>query len=50
MCSTQLGCSQTFQFFPLTSCMDIDGALLISDPIVEGGFIWKEDGYIEKFN
>jgi hypothetical protein len=41
MCSTQLGCTQTFQYYPLAEYLDVDGALLIKEPHVEGGFIWK---------
>lgn len=29
MCSTQLGCAQTFQFYPYAQYLDIDGALLV---------------------
>jgi L-alanine-DL-glutamate epimerase-like enolase superfamily enzyme len=46
MCSTQLGCTQTFQFHPLAEFMDIDGALLIKTPELKGGFRWVEDGKV----
>ena len=46
MCSTQLGCAQTFQFYPLAQYMDIDGSLLVKEPIVEGGFEWETNGFI----
>lgn len=32
MCSTQLGCTQTYQFWPLACFMDVDGALLTKEP------------------
>jgi hypothetical protein len=32
MVSTQLGCTQIFQFHPLAQYFDIDGALLVSSP------------------
>ena len=47
MCLTKLGTSQTFQFYPLVKYMDIDGSLLVKDPIVKGGFEWRKDGTIK---
>ena len=44
MCCTQLGCAQIYPLNPLTMYMDIDGALLVSNPIVEGGFTWSSEG------
>jgi|694.fasta_scaffold57895_5 hypothetical protein len=32
MCSTKLGSTQTFQFWPLAHYLDIDGSLLVKDP------------------
>lgn len=32
MVSTQLGCTQTFQFYPLAHFLDVDGALLTKTP------------------
>lgn len=47
MCSTQLGCTQTYQFHPLAKFLDVDGALLTKQPYLEGGFVWRQDGKIE---
>jgi hypothetical protein len=46
MCSTQLGCTQTFQFYPLAQYLDIDGDLLVKTPKLTGGFEWCKDGQI----
>jgi hypothetical protein len=47
MCCTQLGCTQTFQFYPLAKYLDIDGALLIKIPKLYGGFVWGENGWVK---
>ena len=47
MVTTKLGCAQTFQLHPLARYMDIDGDLLVKDPIVEGGFKWGKEGKID---
>jgi hypothetical protein len=47
MCSTQLGCTQAFQFYPMAQFMDIDGDLLVKMPRLKGGFSWGIDGRVE---
>lgn len=41
MVSTHLGCTQTFQFYEFAQYFDIDGALLVKQPQISGGFEWK---------
>jgi hypothetical protein len=44
MVSTHLGCTQVYQFHPLAQYFDIDGALLVARPDIQGGFNWCKNG------
>lgn len=46
MVSTHLGCTQTYSLHPLTQFLDVDGALLVREPQLEGGFMWKNGGFL----
>ena len=46
MVSTQLGCTQSFQLYPLSNYFDIDGSLLVKSPSFSGGFTWGADGLL----
>ena len=48
MVSTHLGCTQTFQFYKYAKYFDIDGALLVKEPQINGGFEWKSSLEIAK--
>ena len=38
MVTTHLGATQTYCLYPLTQYLDTDGALLVEEPKVQGGF------------
>ncbi len=41
MVSSQLGCTQVYEFRQFGQYFDIDGALLVADPEIKGGFEWN---------
>ena len=44
MVTTQLGCSQTYLLSNFAKYLDVDGSLLVKEPVIEGGFQWNQIG------
>lgn len=50
MVSTHLGSTQTYCLHPLTSLLDVDGSLLVAQPVVKGGFKWGKEAPLKSPN